>query len=54
MSAHDDYQHAVAEAVFDAFANGRGDPATVISALAAGVEEGRIRMHAFDRSVQQP
>lgn len=53
FAEHDEYQHAVAKAVFNAFADGRGEAASVISALATGVQEGRIRMHAFDRSVQQ-
>lgn len=52
-AAHDDYQDAVAKAVFNTFADGRGDPAQVITGLARGVAEGRIRMHSFDRSVQQ-
>lgn len=43
----EDYQNAVAEAVFDAFAAGRGDPVEVIRMLATGVAEGRIRMHSF-------
>lgn len=53
FAAHDAYQDAVAKAVFDAFANGRGNAVQVISGLVQGVEEGRIRMHSFDRPVQQ-
>lgn len=49
---HDDYQNAVAEAVFDVFADGGGDPATMIRNLATATSEGRIRMHSFDREVQ--
>jgi len=45
--AQEDYQNAVAKAVFNAFAAGQGDPVTVIRALATGVMEGRIRMHSF-------
>ncbi|WP_188111223.1 DUF4012 domain-containing protein [Nocardioides antri] len=48
----EDYQNAVAEAVFDAFAAGRGDPVQVIRMLATGVAEGRIRMHSFVGSEQ--
>lgn len=43
----EDFQNAVAKAVFNAFAAGRGDPVAVIRALALGVAEGRIRMHSF-------
>jgi hypothetical protein len=50
---HSDFQNAVARAVFDAFATGRGEPAEVIRALADGVAEGRIRMHSFDDRVQE-
>lgn len=45
---HSDYQQAVAEAVFDAFAAGRGDTAESIRGLVTGVLEGRIRMHSFE------
>lgn len=51
--AHDGFQHAVAEAVFDTFAGGAGDPAAIINGLALGVGEGRIRMHSFLPEVQQ-
>lgn len=44
---HSAYQNAVAKAVFDVFASGRGEPAELIRGLAAGVEEGRIRIHSF-------
>ncbi len=46
-AAQEDFQNAVASAVFDAFAAGQGDPVTVIQALATSVAEGRIRMHSF-------
>ncbi len=46
--AQEDYQNAVAKAVFNAFAEGRGDPAEVIRELVRGVAEGRIRMNATD------
>jgi hypothetical protein len=46
-AAQEDYQNAVAKAVFDAFASGKGDPVDVIEALATSVMEGRIRMHSF-------
>jgi len=46
-AAQEDFQNAVAKAVFNAFAGGRGDPVEVIRALATGVTEGRIRMHSF-------
>lgn len=49
----EDYQNAVAKAVFDAFAAGRGDPVQVIRALATGVTEGRIRMHSFVDAEQE-
>lgn len=42
---HSDYQNAVAKAVFDAFADGRGDSAESIRGLVRGVQEGRVRMH---------
>lgn len=45
--AQSDYQQAVAQAVFDAFANGGGDTAETIRGLVRGVMEGRIRMHSF-------
>ncbi|QYJ03946.1 DUF4012 domain-containing protein [Nocardioides panacisoli] len=44
---HSDYQNAVAEAVFEAFTDGRGRPAAVIRGLATAVAEGRVRMHSF-------
>jgi hypothetical protein len=52
FAAHDTYQNAVAKAVFNAFADGRGDPAQVITGLVQAVAEGRIRMHSFDGDVQ--
>jgi hypothetical protein len=52
-AAQEDYQNAVAEAVFNAFAAGRGDPVQVIRMLATGVAEGRIRMHSFVKAEQQ-
>lgn len=45
---HSDYQQAVAKAVFNAFAAGRGDSAESIRGLVAGVMEGRIRMASFE------
>lgn len=50
---HDAYQNAVAKAVFNAFADGRGDPAQLISGLVRGVLEGRVKMHSFERPVQE-
>lgn len=47
-SVHSDYQQAVAEAVFDAFAAGRGDTVASIQGLVTGVLEGRIRMASFE------
>jgi hypothetical protein len=47
------FQNAVAKAVFNAFAAGRGDPVEVIRALATAVTEGRIRMHSFVDAEQQ-
>lgn len=52
-AAQEDFQNAVAKAVFDAFAAGRGDPVAVIRALATGVAEGRIRMHSFVDAEQE-
>ncbi len=47
VAAQEEYQNAVADAVFDAFAAGRGDPIEVIRMLVTAVSEGRIRMHSF-------
>ncbi|NHA01539.1 DUF4012 domain-containing protein [Nocardioides sp. W3-2-3] len=44
-SIQSDYQQAVAKAVFDAFAAGRGNTAESIRGLVTAVQEGRIRMH---------
>jgi len=52
-AAQEDYQNAVAEAVFNAFAAGRGNPVDVIRMLGTAVSEGRIRMHSFDEAEQQ-
>lgn len=49
----EDFQNAVAKAVFNAFAAGRGDPVDVIRALATAVAEGRIRMHSFVDAEQE-
>lgn len=49
----EDFQNAVAKAVFDAFAGGDGDPAAVIRNLVRGVAEGRVRMHSFVPEVQR-
>lgn len=46
-TAQSDYQNAVAKAVFDVFADGRGDTVESIRGLVTGVLEGRIRMHMF-------
>ncbi|WP_322937126.1 DUF4012 domain-containing protein [Nocardioides bizhenqiangii] len=51
--AQEDFQNAVAKAVFNAFADGRGDPVEVIRTLATGVSEGRVRMHSFVEEEQQ-
>lgn len=53
FAAHDAYQNAVAKAVFDVLADGRGDAVDVVTALTRGVAEGRIRMHSFDPAVQE-
>ena len=53
LDAQEDYQNAVAKAVFNAFAAGRGDPVEVIRALGTGVAEGRIRMHSFVDTEQE-
>lgn len=45
---HSDYQQAVAKAVFNSFAAGRGDSAESIRGLVSGVMEGRIRMASFE------
>lgn len=47
-SIQSDYQQAVAKAVFDAFAAGRGNTAESIRGLVTAVQEGRIRMHSFE------
>ncbi len=49
----EDFQNAVAKAVFNAFAAGRGDPVEVIRALVTAVTEGRIRMHSFVDAEQE-
>lgn len=51
-AAQEDYQNAVAEAVFNAFAAGRGNPVDVIRMLGTAVAEGRIRMHSFVEAEQ--
>ncbi len=51
--AQEDYQNAVAEAVFDAFAEGRGDPVDLIDNLVRAVGEGRVRMNVFDEEQQR-
>ncbi|GAA4820490.1 DUF4012 domain-containing protein [Nocardioides caeni] len=51
-SLQSDYQQAVAKAVFDAFADGRGDTVAAIQGLVQAVGEGRIRMHSFDAEDQ--
>lgn len=53
LAEQEDFQNAVAKAVFDAFAAGRGDPVEVIRALGTGVIEGRIRMHSFVEDEQE-
>lgn len=52
-AAQEDFQNAVAKAVFNAFAAGRGDPVEVIRALSTAVAEGRIRMHSFVDAEQE-
>ncbi|WP_220794484.1 DUF4012 domain-containing protein [Nocardioides pelophilus] len=52
-AAQEDYQNAVAEAVFNTFAAGRGNPVDVIRMLGTAVAEGRIRMHSFVEAEQQ-
>ncbi|WP_183096184.1 DUF4012 domain-containing protein [Nocardioides stalactiti] len=52
-AAQEDYQNAVAEAVFNAFAAGRGEPVEVIRMLATAVAEGRVRMHSFVEDEQE-
>ncbi|WP_146207259.1 DUF4012 domain-containing protein [Nocardioides silvaticus] len=47
LAAQEEYQNAVAKAVFNAFSSGRGNPVAVITNLVRGVAEGRIRMHSF-------
>ncbi|HWU21271.1 MAG TPA: DUF4012 domain-containing protein [Nocardioides sp.] len=42
-----DFQNAVARSVFNAFADGRGDPLTAIRGLVRAVGEGRVRMRFF-------
>lgn len=49
---HSDYQQAVARAVFDAFASGRGDTPESIRGLVAAVGEGRVRLHSFNEEEQ--
>ena len=51
-AVHSAYQQAVAKAVFDAFAAGRGDSVTSIRGLVTAVLEGRIRMHSFEPEQQ--
>ncbi len=50
---HSDYQQAVAEAVFDAFANGSGNSVAVLTGLVRGVQEGRIRLALTEPEAQQ-
>lgn len=52
VAVQEEYQNAVADAVFDAFAAGRGDPVEVIRMLARAVAEGRVRMHSFNEEEQ--
>ncbi|KRC53886.1 MULTISPECIES: DUF4012 domain-containing protein [unclassified Nocardioides] len=49
---HSAYQEAVAKAVFNAFAAGRGNSVESIRGLVTAVMEGRIRMHSFDPEQQ--
>lgn len=51
-AAQSDYQNAVAKAVFDTFAEGRGDTVESIRGLVSGVAEGRVRMHLFGAQEQ--
>lgn len=53
LAAQEDFQNAVARAVFNAFSSGRGDPVGVIRNLVRGVAEGRIRMHSFVDAEQE-
>lgn len=53
QAEQDEFFNAVADAVFDVFAEGRGDSAEVVRGLVRSVEERRIRVHAFRREVQQ-
>ncbi|GAB2974339.1 DUF4012 domain-containing protein [Nocardioides montaniterrae] len=41
------YQNAIARSVFNAFADGHGNPVTALRGLARGVGDGRIRMVSF-------
>jgi hypothetical protein len=51
-NAQSDFQNAVAKAVFNAFADGHGNPVTAIRGLARGVEEGRVHMTSFVKADQ--
>lgn len=51
-TAQSDYQNAVAKAVFDTFADGRGDTVESIRGLVSGVLEGRVRLHLFGEREQ--
>ena len=50
--SQDGFFNAVADAAFDVFANGGGDPLDLVTGLIRGVGEHRILMHAFARDEQ--
>ena len=51
--SQDGFFNAVADAAFDLFANGAGDPIGLVSGLVRGVNERRILMHLFDPGDQE-
>lgn len=50
--AQDAYFQAVAATVFDAVAGGAADPQAMVTALARGTNEGRVKVHSFDEAEQ--
>ena len=50
--SQDAFFNAVADAAFDLFASGQGDPVQLVEGLIRGVNERRILMHSFERDEQ--
>ncbi len=51
--SQDGFFNAVADAAFDVFANGGGDPVELVAGLIRGVNERRILMHLFNPAAQE-